>query len=79
MRNAEAASTFRNGLKRAFRLNPFSQFRVYPFSRMVEKYGDPKSIIDAAGRTNKGINKLGGATAAGGAATLLTTDDCECN
>jgi hypothetical protein len=79
MANAAGASAFRNGLKKAFRLNPFSKFRVYPFSKMVEKYGDAESIIDAAGRTNSGINAAGAAAAGGGAATLSTTDDCECN
>jgi RHS repeat-associated protein len=79
MENAAAASTFRNGLKQAFRLNPWSQFRVYPFERMVEKYGTAEAIIEAAGRTNTGINMVGAAAAAGGAATLATTDDCGCN
>lgn len=78
MANAAAASAFRNGLKQAFRLNPWSTFRVYPFESMVAKYGTAEAIIAAAGRTNAGINAVGAAAAAGAAATLATTDDCEC-
>ncbi len=79
MANAAGASAFRNGLKKTFRLNPFSKYRVYPFSKMVNKYGDAKSIIDAAGRTNSEINAIG-VTIAGGATVVLTAaDDCECN
>jgi hypothetical protein len=79
MENAAAASAFRNGLKQAFRLNPWSSFRVYPFERMVEKYGTAEAIIEAAGRTDTGLNMVGAAAASGGAATLATTDDCGCN
>lgn len=78
MSNARAAVAFRNGLKQAFRLNPWSKFRVYPFETMVAKYGTAEAIIAASGRTNAGINALGGALAAGGATTLATTPDCGC-
>ena len=78
MKNAAAASAFRNGLKQVFRLG-LSDARVYPFQRMVEKYGTAEAIIAAAGRTDSGLNVVGAGAAAGGAATLATTDDCECN
>ncbi|MBF0523956.1 MAG: RHS repeat-associated core domain-containing protein [Deltaproteobacteria bacterium] len=77
MENAAAASAFRNGLKQVFRLG-LSNARVYPFEQMVAKYGTAEAIIDAAGRTNLGWNAVGAAGAAGGAATLATTDECGC-
>lgn len=79
MANAAAASAFRNRLKKAFRLNPWSTYRVYPFANMVEKYGSAEAIINAAGRTNAGANAVGAAAAAGGATTLSLTNDCGCN
>lgn len=75
MENAVAASAFRNGLKKVLSLNPWREFRIYPFDQMVEKYGTAEAIIDAAGRTNLGWNALG---AVRGAATLATTDECGC-
>jgi RHS repeat-associated protein len=77
--NAAAASAFRNGLKRVFRLSPRSTFRVYPFDALVEKYGSAESIIEAAGRTDTSINIVGAIAATGGATTLSTSDDCECD
>jgi hypothetical protein len=79
MKNAAAASAFRNGLKQVFRLGLWSEARVYTFEQMVEKYGTAKAIIAAAGRTDPGINRVGAWAAAGGATTLATTDDCGCN
>jgi RHS repeat-associated protein len=76
MANAAAAVAFRNGLKQAFRLGLGKNFRVYPFSKMVDKYGTPEKIIAAAGRTNKGFNAAG-AEMAGGAAAALA-QKCEC-
>jgi len=72
MKNAMSASAFRNVLKKVFRLNPFSKFRVYPFGKMVEKYKTADAIISAAGRTNSALNKFGAISAAGGATTLST-------
>jgi RHS repeat-associated protein len=69
--NAMAASTFRNTLKKVFRLNPFSEFRVYPFSTVLSKYnGSAQKVIEAAGRTNSTLNWLGAVSAGGGATTL---------
>jgi len=79
MENAAAASAFRNGLKQAFRLNPWSQYRIYPLERMVEKYGTAEEIIRAAGRTDRYVNEVGAAVAAGGATTLGTSGKCGCN
>jgi hypothetical protein len=79
MENAVAVSAFRNFLKQVFRLNPLITFRVYPFEKMVEKYGTAQTIIEAAGRTNTGINLVGGIAAAGGATSLGTTGNCGCN
>jgi len=67
--------SFRNGLRYAFRLNPWSKFRVYPFERIAAKYGhDWGKIIDAAGRTNGPLNVLGGILAAGAGKELATSD-----
>ena len=79
MENTVAASAFRNGLKQVFRLNPLSTFRVYPIEKMVEKYGTAQAIIEAAGRTNTGINLVVGIAAPGGATSLGTTGNCGCN
>jgi hypothetical protein len=46
---------------------------------MVEKYGTAEAIIAAEGRTNTGINMVGGVVAAGGATTLATADECGCD
>ena len=81
---ARSAVNFRNGLKQAFRLNPWSKFRVYPFEKIAAKYGhDWGKIIDAAGRTNGPLNLLGAILAAGGIKGLTdgetnesTTSDC---
>src|SRR5271166_673012 len=70
MADAAASVAFRNGLKQAFRLNPFSTFRVYPFGQIAAKYQTAEAIIAAAGRTDTTINALGGVAAAGGAITL---------
>jgi len=78
MANARAASSFRNGLKKAFRLNPFSKFRIYPFEKIAAKYGNPKDIINAAGRTDGTLNALGADLAAGGAYSLLNDDGEGC-
>ena len=79
MANARTASSFRNGLKKAFRLNPFSKFRVYPFEKISTKYGDPKSIIDAAGRTDGTLNALGADLVAGSAYSLSKDDGGDCD
>jgi hypothetical protein len=78
MENAAAASAFRNALKKAFRLNPWSQYRIYPLDRMVEKYGTAEAIIKAVGRTDRYANRVGAAAAAGGATTILATGNCGC-
>ena len=65
-------------LKKWFSLNPGRQFRIYPFEKMVAKYGTAEELIKAAGRTSKYYNQIGAYGAAGGAATLSTTEDCEC-
>ena len=70
MKNAASASAFRNLLKRIFRLNPWSKLRIYPFAKMVTKYGTPEAIIRAAGRTSLEWN-LGGALAVAGGSTAL--------
>jgi hypothetical protein len=59
-------------------LNPWSQYRIYPFERMVEKYGTAAAIIKAAGRTDRVANVVGAVAAAGGATTILTTGNCGC-
>lgn len=79
MENAFAAWAFRNSLKRTFRLGLFRDFRMYTFEQMVYKYRTAEGVIAKAGRTNLGLNLVGVHMAAGGAATLLTTDDCECS
>ena len=79
MENAMEAAAFRNILKRVFRLNPWSMFRIYPFEKVVGKYETAEAIIEAAGRTNVPYNIIGTVVAAGGTTTLATADECECN
>jgi hypothetical protein len=58
--NAMKAVENRNMLKKIFRLNPWSEFRIYPYSAMSAKYGgDTLEIIKASGRTNPYLNGLG--------------------
>jgi RHS repeat-associated protein len=63
---ALGAANARTGLKQVFRGGLFPKYRVRPASAMLEKYGDPSSLIDAAGRTNGGINAAGTALATSG-------------
>jgi hypothetical protein len=73
---ARAAVANRNLLKRIFRLNPFSKFRIYPFEKIFAKYGNnPAAVIAAAGRTNGSLNKLGAFLALSG--SFVAGSDCE--
>ena len=60
------ASSMRNILKRIFRLNPFSNYRVYPYEKLLQKYGSESAIKNAAGRTSGSINRLGATGFIGG-------------
>ncbi len=65
MVNAVKAVATRNALKKAFRLNPWSEFRIYTFENRYAYYGgDLSKIIRGAGRTNKYLNLLGAGAAA---------------
>ena len=57
---------FRNSLKKVFRLNPFSTYRIYPYEKMLSKYGSEAAVKVAAGRTNTTINIMGGVGFTGG-------------
>ena len=78
MADAEAASAIRNSLKKWFRVNPWSTYKVYPFEQMQATYGTANEIIAAAGRTDKIINIVGAEAATGGATTLATSRKCPC-
>jgi uncharacterized protein RhaS with RHS repeats len=70
--NAMKAVARRNTLKKVFRLNPWSEFRIYPYDAMDAKYlGDLLEIIKASGRTNPYLNLLGGSMAGHGLYDLL--------
>ena len=72
--NGRQAANARNILKKLFRANPFSTYRVYPYEQLLKKYGTDEAVKKAAGRTNGSLNRLGGAGALGG----LVNDPCEC-
>jgi hypothetical protein len=77
--NAMAASAARNGVKQLFRLNPWSTFRVYPFEKMMAKYGgDFAKIIAAAGRTDGALNALGALGYLGGIFEIGTKNGSGC-
>jgi RHS repeat-associated protein len=79
MQNAAAASAFRNSLKKWFSINPWRNFRIYPFEKMIEKYPNAEEIIRAAGRTSAYYNLIGAYITLSSATALETTDDCECD
>lgn len=65
--NAMKSVAIRNALKQWFRLNPWSEYRIYPYATISAKYGgDLLEIIKAAGRTNPYLNLLGGSMAGHG-------------
>ena len=76
--NAMKAVAIRNALKKAFRLNPWSEFRIYPFENRLAYYGgDLLRVIQGAGRTNKYLNWLGAVAAGRSLFDLFETDDLE--
>ena len=73
--SGKQASSARNILKKVFRANPFSTYRVYPYEKLLNKYGTDEAVKKAAGRTNPALNRLGGFGAFGGYAN---DNRCEC-
>jgi len=63
--SARQAFEYRNLLKKVFRLNPFSKYRIYKYDDMLLKYGET-GLKAAAGRTYQPLNYLGGASFFGG-------------
>jgi RHS repeat-associated protein len=76
VKNAMAASAFRNTLKQTFRGNPWSTFRVYTFEQMLAKYGTAQKIIEATGRTNTTINSFAGILSVG-SGLILSGQSCK--
>jgi RHS repeat-associated protein len=72
---AEAAAS-RNLLKQIFR-GPFagSDYRIYSYDQLLEKYGSDAAIRDAAGRTSPLVNAIGVDAGAGGVANAAS---CGC-
>lgn len=67
---------WRNTLKKIFRLNPWSKFRIYTFDEIAPKYGyDMLEIIKASGRTDPYLNLFGGSMAISALDDLSDTDD----
>lgn len=76
--NAVKAVARRNTLKKVFRLNPRSEFRIYSFDEIYAnpKYsGDLLKIIKASGRTNPYLNALGAGMAGSALYDLFGDDD----
>jgi RHS repeat-associated protein len=76
--SARKAVATRNRLKAAFRLNPFSKYRMHSFEQIAAKYGwDPLRIIEAAGRTDTALNMFGAGALIGGLLNELSRQsDC---
>ncbi|GAA0302495.1 hypothetical protein GCM10009087_10330 [Sphingomonas oligophenolica] len=68
---------FRNGLKHVMR-GPLaaSNYRIKNYEDMLAKYGSDRAIQAAAGRTNRGVNTVGGTMAAGGGVGLASGCGC---
>jgi hypothetical protein len=74
--NSMKAVAIRNALKKAFRLNPWSEYRIYPYDAIARKYrGNLLEIIKASGRTNPYLNLLGASMAGHGLYDLFGEDD----
>lgn len=73
------AAALRDGLKRLFRGNPSSTYKIMdPAQRLAEYYeGDAAAMMDAAGRTSPYVNALG-AAALGGGIVNGARSDCGC-
>ncbi len=56
--SARFAVGFRNFIKRIFR-GPFaaSNYRIKSYDSVIKRYGSNRAVIDAASRTNPGVNK----------------------
>jgi RHS repeat-associated protein len=76
LERALAASALRNTMKRGFRLNPWSSYRVYSEAEVIEKYhGVASEIMAGATRTDPVLNAMGAAAATGAA---LNRSECGC-
>ncbi|MEO0698022.1 MAG: RHS repeat-associated core domain-containing protein, partial [Pseudomonadota bacterium] len=64
--NGPQAVGFRNNLKGAFSGLGSRHPRNYSYDDLLAKYGSDSAVIQAASRTNPGINAAGGLAAAGG-------------
>jgi len=76
--NAMKAVARRNTLKKVFRLNPWSKYRIYPFDKIYANpkyHGDLLEIIKASGRTNPYLNLLGAGMAGSALYDLLDEDE----
>ncbi len=69
------ASAARNVIKRVARGGLFPNARVYPYDRLLQKYGSDAAVKAAAGRTDNRVNALGAAVAA---AAALNPRNCGC-
>jgi RHS repeat-associated protein len=74
LKRALTISAARNTMKKLFRLNPFSKYRIKSAKEVIKQYkGNPKAIIEAATRTNPKVNRLGALAAAGATTNIATT------
>lgn len=78
MANAVADSAFRNTLIQVFRAGLWRNARIYTIDELAQRYRTAEEIIAAAGRTDTLTNVAVAGAAAGGAITLATNGDCEC-
>jgi len=51
------------------------RYRVYPYEKLLQKYGSDAAVKSAAGRTNGSLNRLGALGFLGG---MTQSSECGC-
>lgn len=72
--SATDAVATRNLLKGGFSLLGLDHPRAYTVGQLMSKYGSEAAVVQAASRTDRGLNQVAAAVAASSAAQLATPD-----